>query len=71
MKRGGRKVLELCVKTKERVSEKRGKSECKFRLIIRLRIACQVSTAFILLVVLCSIRGSGISSIKYSKGNDR
>ena len=54
-----------------RVSEKGGRSECKFRLIIILRITCQVFTAYILLEVPCSIRGSGVSSIKCSKGNDR
>jgi len=59
------------VKTKERASEKRGKSEHKFRLIIRLRITCQLSTAYILLEVPCSIRESGVSSIKCSEGNDR
>ena len=47
--------LNLSAKTKGRASEKTGKSECKFRLIIRLRITCQVSTAYILLVskLLC------------------
>jgi len=48
------KELKLSVETKERASEKRGKSECKFRLIIRLRITCQVSAAYILLEVPCS-----------------
>ena len=57
MKEGGKEV-ELSVKTKERTSEKRGRSERKFRLIIRLGNTCQVSTAYILLEVLCSIRGS-------------
>ena len=63
--------LELSVKTKGRVSEKRGKSEHKLRLIIRLRVTCQVSIAYILLEVPCSIMGSGVSSIKCSKGDDR
>ena len=65
------KELGLSAKTKGRVSEKKGKSECKFRLIIRLRTTCQVSTAHILLELPCSIRGSGVSSIKCSEGNDR
>jgi len=65
------KELELNVKTKRRASEKEERSEHKFRLIIRLRITCQVSTAYILLEVPCSIRGSGVSSTKCSKGNDR
>ena len=51
--------------------KKRGRSERKFRLMIRLRITCQVSTAYVLLEVPCSIRGSGVSSIKCSKGSDR
>ena len=59
------------MKTKERTSDKEGRSECKFRLIIRLRKTCQVSTAYILLEVPCSIRGSGVSSIMCSKWNDR
>jgi len=59
------------VKTKRRVSEKKGRSEHKFRLIIRLKNTCQVSTAYILLEVPCSIRGSGVSSIKCNKRNDR
>jgi len=63
--------VKLSVKTKERVSEKRGRSECKFRLIVRLGNTCQVSTAYILLQVPCSIRGSGVSSIKCSKGHNR
>ena len=63
--------VELSVKTKKRVSEKTGKSELAFRLIIRLRITCQVSTAYILLEVSGSIRGSDVSSIKCSKGNDK
>jgi len=63
--------VETSVKTKEKVSEKREKSEQKFRLIIRLRNTCQVSTAYILLDDLCSIRGSGVSSIKCSKRIDR
>ena len=46
------KELGLSAKTKMRVREKKGKSECKFRLIIRLKITCQVSTAYILLDVL-------------------
>ena len=66
-----REEVWLSAKTKKRASEKRGKSKCKFRLIIRLRNTCQVSTAYILLEVPCSIRGSGVSSIKCSKGNDR
>jgi len=45
--------LGLSAKTKKRASEKEGRSECKFRLIIRLRITCQVSTAYILLEVPC------------------
>jgi len=65
------KELELNAKTNGKVSEKEGRSEHKFRLIIRLRITCQVSTAYILLEVPCSVRGSGVSSIKCSKGNDR
>jgi len=44
--------LKLSAKTKRRANEKTGRSECKFRLIIRLRITCQVSTAYILLDVL-------------------
>jgi len=63
--------VELGVKTKKRASEKTGKSECKFRLIIRLRNTCQVSTAYILLELPCSIKGSGVSNIKCSKGDDR
>jgi len=63
--------VELSVKTKERVSEKREKSEQKFRLIIRLRNTYQVSTAYLLLESPCSIRGSEVSSIKCSKGIDR
>ena len=53
----------------KRASEKEGRSECNFRLIIRLRNTCQVSPAYILLEVPCSIRRSGVSSIKGSKGN--
>ena len=52
------KELGLSAKTKRRVREKKGRSEHKFRLIIRLGNTCQVSTAYILLEVLCSIRGS-------------
>jgi len=63
--------LGLSVKTKGRESKKKGKSEHKFRLIIRLRNTCQVSKAYILLELPCSIRGSGVSSIKCSEGNDR
>jgi len=63
--------LGLSVKTKRRASEKKGRSERKFRLIIRLGITCQVSTSYILLEIPCSIRGSGVSSTKCSKGNDR
>ena len=51
--------VELSVKTKGRANEKKGKSEHKFRLIIRLEITCQGSTSYILLEVPCSIRGSG------------
>jgi len=65
------KELGLSVKTKRRASEKKGKSEHKFGLIIRLGITCQVSTSYILLELPCSIRGSGVSSIKCSEGNDR
>jgi len=65
------KELKLSAKTKRRASEKRERSEYKFRLIIGLRNTCQVSTAYILLEVPCSIRESGVSSIKCSKGNDR
>jgi len=65
------KELKLSVKTKRRASEKTGKSEPKFRLMIRLGITCQVSTTYILLEVPCCIRGSGVSSIKCSKGDDR
>jgi len=61
----------LSAKTKKRASEKTGKSEHKFRLIIRLGNTCQVSTSYILLEIPCSIRGSGVSSIKCSKGGDR
>ena len=43
--------LELSAKTKGRVNEKRGKSEHIFRLIIRLTNTCQVSTAYIVLVL--------------------
>jgi len=64
------KELGLSVKTKRRASEKKGKSEHKFRLIIRLGITCQVTTVCILLEVPCSIRGSGVSSTKCSKGGD-
>jgi len=39
--------IRLRVKTKKRASEKREQSECKFRLIVRLRNTCQVSTAYI------------------------
>jgi len=63
--------LKLSVKTKRRASEKGGRSECKFRLITRLGNTWQVSTAYILFEVPCSIRGSGVSSIKCSEGNDR
>ena len=59
------------MKTKERASEKRGRFEHMFRLIVRLRDTCQVFTAYILLEVPCSIRGSGASNIKCSKRNDR
>src|ERR1700727_1496386 len=65
MREGGKEV-ELSAKTKERKSERKGRSEHKFRLIIRLGNTCQVSTAYILLEVPCSIRGSGVSSIKCS-----
>jgi len=34
-----------------------------------VRNTCQVPTAYILLEVPCSIRGSGVSSIKCSKRN--
>jgi len=61
----------LSAKTKKRVNEKTGKSEHKFRLIIRLGNTCQVSTSYILLEIPCFIRGSGVSSTKGSKGNDR
>ena len=46
------KELNLVQKTKKRAREKAGRSECKFRLIIRLKVTCQVSTAYILLDVL-------------------
>jgi len=46
------KELNLVQKTKSRTREKAGRSEHKFRLIIRLSITCQVSTAYILLDVL-------------------
>ena len=62
--------LNLSVKTKRRASEKTGRSECKFRLIIRLGNTCQVSTSYILLEIPCSIRECGVSSIKCSKGGD-
>jgi len=65
------KELGLSVKTKRRVREKKGRSEHKFRLIIRLGNTCQVTTSYILLEILCSIRGSDVSSTKDSKGNDR
>jgi len=52
LKKGSDERVELSVNTKRRVREKAGRSECKFRLIIRLRITCQVSTAYILLDVL-------------------
>jgi len=52
-------------------NEKTGKSEHKFRLIIRLGNTCQVTTSYILLEIPCSIRGSGVSSTKGSKGDDR
>ena len=42
------------------------KTEHKFRLIIGLENTCQVFIAYILLRNLCSIRGSGVSSIKCS-----
>jgi len=44
--------LELSVKTKRRASDKKGKSEHMFRLIIRLRNTCQISTAYLLLELL-------------------
>jgi len=46
--------LKLSVKTKRRASEKKGKSECRFRSIIRYKNTCQVSTAYILLEFPCS-----------------
>ena len=58
----------LSAKTKKRANEKTGKSEHKFRLIIRLGNTCQATTSYIL---PCFIRGSGVSSTKSSKGNDR
>ena len=61
----------LSAKTKKRANEKTGKSEHKFRLIIRLGNTCQVTTSYILLEIPCSIRGSDVSSTKSSKGNDR
>ena len=65
------KELGLSAKTKRRVREKKGRSERKFRLIIRLGNTCQVTTSYILLEIPCSIRGSDVSSIKGSKGGDR
>jgi len=44
--------VELSTKTKKRAGKKAGRSEHKFRLVIRLKITCQVSTAHILLDVL-------------------
>jgi len=63
--------VELSAKTKRRAREKKGRSEHKFRLIIRLEITCQVTTSYILLEIPCSIRGSDVSSIKGSKEGDR
>jgi len=63
--------LNLSAKTKRRVNEETGRSEHKFRLIIRLGNTCQVSTSYILLEIPCSIMGSDVSSTKGSKGNDR
>jgi len=57
------KELNLVQKTKRRAREKTGKSECKFRLIIRLGNTCQVSTSYILLEIPCSIRGSDVSRV--------
>ena len=65
------KELGLSAKTKKRANEKTGRSEHKFRLIIRLGNTCQVTTSYILLEIPCSIRGSDVSSIKCSKGGDR
>ena len=65
------KELGLSVKTKRRAREKKGRSEHKFRLIIRLGNTCQITTSYILLEIPCSIRGSDVSSTKGSKGNDR
>ena len=63
--------LGLSAKTKRRTREKKGRSECKFRLIITLGNTCQVTTSHILLEIPCSIRESGVFSTKGSKGNDR
>ena len=65
------KELGLSAKTKRRAREKKGRSEHKFRLIIRLGNTCQVTTSYILLEFPCSIRGSDVSSTKGSKGGDR
>jgi len=62
------KELGLSAKTERRAREKKGRSEHKFRLIIRLGITCQVSTSYILLEIPCFIRGSDVSSTKCSKG---
>jgi len=53
------------------ICAERRKAEHKFRLIIRLKNTCQVFRAYILLRNLCSIRGSGVSSIKCSDGIDK
>jgi len=56
------KELGLSAKTKRRAREKKGRSERKFILIIRLGNTCQVITSYILLEIPCSIRGSDVSS---------
>jgi len=60
--------LNVSAKTKRRASEKTGKSQCKFRFIIRLENTCQVFTAYIPLEVSCSIRGSGVSRTSVVRG---
>jgi len=43
LRRNGMEEQKLSVKIKGRVNEKKGRSEHKFKLIIRLRNTCQVS----------------------------